>query len=238
VGLGLNVFGTGLTANACHNIAFGAGALGANTQGCFGIAIGTQALCSSAPLSGNTNIAIGVNSGTGITTGVENTLVGYCAGNVGNFSSTTAIGACAAIGTNGGCGVAIGVRAGGTVLGVHSVVVGFSAGCCAGSCSTYIGSCAGCTATNTMVNNVALGYNAQPAAAANNTITLGNASITQIRAAVNSISFLSDARDKTDVVALSLGLNFIKALKLKMQPATQKLRILQSKFPGQNIRMK
>ena len=213
VGLGLNVFGTGLTTNACHNIAFGAGALGANTQGCFGIAIGTQALCSSAPLSGNTNIAIGVTSGTGITTGVENTLVGYCAGNVGNFSSTTAIGACAAIGTNGGCGVAIGVRAGGTVLGVHSVVVGFSAGCCAGSCSTYIGSCAGCTATNTMVNNVALGYNAQPAAAANNTITLGNASITQIRAAVNSISFLSDARDKTDVVALPLGLDFIKALK-------------------------
>jgi hypothetical protein len=60
---------------------------------------------------------------------------------------------------------------------------------------------------------VAIGFNAQPAIpTASNSVTLGNASITQIRAAVTTITSISDARDKTDIVALPIGLSFINAL--------------------------
>jgi hypothetical protein len=46
-----------------------------------------------------------------------------------------------------------------------------------------------------------------------NEITFGNASITTIRAAVTTITALSDERDKTDIIALPVGLDFVNALK-------------------------
>jgi hypothetical protein len=58
-----------------------------------------------------------------------------------------------------------------------------------------------------------LGYAAQPSSAAvSNEIVLGNSSNSVLRAAVSTISSLSDARDKTDVVALPVGLDFVNAL--------------------------
>jgi hypothetical protein len=45
-----------------------------------------------------------------------------------------------------------------------------------------------------------------------NEITLGNSSIIRIRAAVTNITSLSDARDKTDITALPVGLDFINTL--------------------------
>jgi hypothetical protein len=65
----------------------------------------------------------------------------------------------------------------------------------------------------TGVNNTVIGFNAQPAAGnSSNTITLGNSSITTIRAQVTSITALSDARDKTDITALPVGLDFVNSL--------------------------
>ena len=46
----------------------------------------------------------------------------------------------------------------------------------------------------------------------NNSVTLGNASITTLRCAVTSITSLSDARDKKDVAPIELGLDFVKEL--------------------------
>jgi hypothetical protein len=66
---------------------------------------------------------------------------------------------------------------------------------------------------NTGSNNTVIGFNAAPAAInSSNSITLGNASISVIRAQVNTITALSDARDKTAVTALPVGLDFVNSL--------------------------
>jgi hypothetical protein len=63
-------------------------------------------------------------------------------------------------------------------------------------------------------NNIILGHNAQAATtSASNSITLGNSSHTVIRAAVTTITSLSDARDKKDIKELGAGLEFVKGLK-------------------------
>jgi len=63
-------------------------------------------------------------------------------------------------------------------------------------------------------NNLLLGYNAQPTMGSiNNEITLGNSSIQKLRCRVNAITSLSDARDKTNIETIPLGLDFINLLK-------------------------
>lgn len=63
-------------------------------------------------------------------------------------------------------------------------------------------------------NNSFIGFNSVGASAtASNAITLGDANITTLRCQVTSITSLSDARDKTDVVDLPVGLDFISKLR-------------------------
>ena len=55
-----------------------------------------------------------------------------------------------------------------------------------------------------------LGYNSNPSSnSASNQITFGDSNITTLRSADQSIAALSDGRDKTDVVDLPTGLDFI-----------------------------
>ena len=62
-------------------------------------------------------------------------------------------------------------------------------------------------------NNIFLSYNAQPSnSTISNEITLGNSSITNLRAQVTSITALSDRRDKTNIVPIGEGLEFLKKL--------------------------
>ena len=79
-----------------------------------------------------------------------------------------------------------------------------------GSQNTYIGSKTG-SSPNNLTNTTAIGYSAS--ATTSNSIILGNSSIATLRCQVNSISSLSDGRDKTDILTLSEGLDFIKQLK-------------------------
>jgi hypothetical protein len=59
-----------------------------------------------------------------------------------------------------------------------------------------------------------LGHDAQPSTASvSNEITLGDSSITTLRCQVTSITALSDARDKKDIVELNAGLDFVEHLK-------------------------
>ena len=52
-------------------------------------------------------------------------------------------------------------------------------------------------------NNIHIGYNTRPASnTASNAITLGNSSHTVIRAAVTTITSLSDERDKKEIQEL------------------------------------
>lgn len=63
-------------------------------------------------------------------------------------------------------------------------------------------------------NNICIGHTSTaPTATTSNSITLGNSSHTVIRAAVTTITSLSDARDKKDVKELGAGLDFVKDLK-------------------------
>jgi hypothetical protein len=62
-------------------------------------------------------------------------------------------------------------------------------------------------------NNIIIGSQAVGASATeSNVITLGNTSIATIRAQVTTITSLSDIRDKTNIMPLNYGINFIKKL--------------------------
>ncbi len=79
--------------------------------------------------------------------------------------------------------------------------------------NTFIGTDAGVTNT-TGSNNLILGCNANGlAATCSNTITLGDANITTIRAQVTTITALSDARDKCDVITLNSGMDFLRQVR-------------------------
>ena len=69
---------------------------------------------------------------------------------------------------------------------------------------------------NTGSNNTFLGrgsVNTAGGASASNTIVLGNSSVTTLRCQTATISALSDARDKKDVINIPLGLNFLNDLR-------------------------
>jgi hypothetical protein len=99
--------------------------------------------------------------------------------------------------------------------GGYNTLMGYSVGnsIVAGSSNTLIGSGAGGTLA-TGNNNTCLGYNASVSASdVNNEITLGNSSVTDLRCADTSIASLSDARDKTDIIDLPWGLDFVDSLR-------------------------
>ena len=63
-------------------------------------------------------------------------------------------------------------------------------------------------------NNTCVGYQADPSSTiVSNEITLGNSSVATLRCQVQTISSLSDGRDKTEVEDLPLGLDFIDSLR-------------------------
>ncbi len=77
--------------------------------------------------------------------------------------------------------------------------------------STCIGYLSGSGAQLTSLNNATyIGYNAT--SGSTNEIVLGDSNITTLRCNVQSISALSDARDKKNIQDLSIGLNYIKDL--------------------------
>jgi hypothetical protein len=62
-------------------------------------------------------------------------------------------------------------------------------------------------------NNTGIGFSAQGSSATvSNQVTLGNSSVTTLRCNVQTISSLSDGRDKTDIVDIPYGVDFISTL--------------------------
>jgi hypothetical protein len=76
--------------------------------------------------------------------------------------------------------------------------------------NVIIGTSAQCSGT-TATNQIVIGSGAL--ANGNNTVTLGNGAITTLRCAATVITALSDRRDKTDILKLAEGIEFIKKLK-------------------------
>ena len=169
------------------------------------------------------------------TTGAQNTAAGYCSlknNTTGNYNSahgqdslqanTTASHntACgwAALYTNttGATNTAVGYQAlysNTTASDNTAIGKGSLYGTTTGTQNVAIGTQAG--GDNVTGDNcITLGHNAQSSSnSADNEVTLGNSSISNLRCADTSISSLSDARDKTDVVDLPVGLEFINTLR-------------------------
>ena len=184
---------------ADYNTAIGFAALYFNTTGSNNTANGYRALFSNTTGSLNTangrlalysnttglgNNAFGINSLYSNTTGDFNIANGYQA----LFSSTTAVN--------------------NTANGVNSLYSNTT-----GSQNTASGRDA-LYSNTTGNNNAGIGYNAQATSAtANNEITLGNSSITVLRCNTQTISSLSDIRDKKNIKKLRGAEAFIKELK-------------------------
>ena len=63
-------------------------------------------------------------------------------------------------------------------------------------------------------NNTCLGQYANSSAnSSDNQVTLGNSNISTLRCQVTSITALSDERDKTDIIDLPIGLDFLNTIR-------------------------
>lgn len=146
---------------------------------------------------GNTFVGQNTNQNPTATAGSYGTFIGQSAGFNNNGQSNTFIGQSSGYSNNSGQFHAfLGQKSG---YGQNS-----GAGC------TFLGWSAGSSSTS-FSNSTAVGYNAQPNGS--NQITLGNGDISTLRCQVTSITGLSDSRDKTDIIEIAEGLEFVDKLK-------------------------
>lgn len=206
----------------CTFVGFRAGYAGGT--GSKNVGIGTQSLYDL--ITGINNTAVGNNSGGDITSGQNNVFLGLESGRYVTIgSSNTSVGYQAGRGN------------GTAVTGYYNTVGGDRSlysqttaernafwgalsgfGVTTGSKNTLIGMEAGygtgTGALTTGENNVALGYRALPSTATiSNEITLGDSNISSLRCNVQTISSLSDERDKTAIEDLPYGLDFINDMR-------------------------
>lgn len=202
--------------------------------------IGYQALGTCT--TGSENIAVGFQTGEKLTTGVKNILLGGDTGKCittggGNIfighkvASESSPPAGSLTGSN---NVVLGFEAAKYIGGSVTSTVALGNGTLSnssfnGNGNTAIGNSAGLQITtgtnNTMIgngtygpttgsNNTLIGYNAAESSnTVSNEFTLGNSSISSLRCQVQTISSLSDRRDKKDIEELPLGIDFINTLK-------------------------
>jgi hypothetical protein len=169
---------------------------------------------------GTGNVTLGSNAGDSLTSNNSyNTLIGNDAGKALNTgTSQVAVGYKALETSTAGTGsVAVGYLALQDSNSTNFVTaVGWGAGMnitTGGLSSTLIGNGAG-TFITTGTQNTCIGYNAQPTSSTvSYQFTLGSTDIQTLRCNQTSITSLSDARDKTDIVDTPYGLDFINTLK-------------------------
>ena len=231
-GLGKDALESNTTGD--NNVAVGGFAMNSNTTGTANTAIGQEALDSNTTASGNTAVgrhALGAN-----TTGAENDAFGFvalasnttggnnCAFGAGALDANTTASNNSAFGrdalganTTGGTCTAVGTEAlKRNTTGHDNTCIGYRAGQyiqSSGRENTIVGGLAGDSLT-TGVNNVCIGYDSEPSSStSNNSVTLGNQYTTDLRCNDTSISSLSDQRDKTEIIDLPIGLDFINAVR-------------------------
>lgn len=182
----VTVSGVEIDSPATSSIAIGSTTLSSITSGIINISIGDNSLSNLS--TGQENIGIGVNAGSYIKTTTANTFIGHESGSAFNMGAGI-----------GDYNTAVGYRSGYDTKGNENIFLGYNAG----GNNSINGS-----------NNICIGVNSETATLnTNNSITLGNSSHTVIRAAVTSITSLSDVRDKSNVQDSTYGLNIINSLK-------------------------
>jgi hypothetical protein len=197
------------------NSAVGVNSMYSNTSGYSNTSIGYSSLYNN--ITGDRNTSIGDSALYNNTWGNHNTAVGSFSlfSNIGGFGNTATGYNALYLNTSGSSNVAFGDGAlysntsGSYNTSIGSATMSWSTG----SHNTAIGSSAGQLLT-TGTNNTFIGNSARPSAeSVNNEITLGNLAITSLRCQVTSITSLSDMRDKTDILNLTEGIDFIKKLR-------------------------
>lgn len=200
--------------------------IGGNAQSAAGgVSIGYQAGASAFSTS-QYNVYIGYQAGYDVDGGDYNSFLGYQSGynggsgsyNVGggyrSLYSLTSASYAAALGnealyslTEGDDNSAFGAYAGRSVnTGANNTFLGYNAGYSQGGSTT--------NALTTGSNVTCVGNEAMPSGAtATNEITLGDNNITSLRCNVQTISSLSDERDKTAITDISYGLDFINDMR-------------------------
>ena len=180
-----------------HNVALGTCSLQNTTSGGCNVAIGKAALQCNSTCYGS--IAIGAyaaqHSCASYTVAIGNNSQACNYGGLFN----TSVGSFSLQCTNCGCNTSVGFKS------LHYTTYGGG--------NTALGTCAG-SSNGGGCNNTFIGFGACGIGSnCSNTITLGNNSIATIRAQVTSITALSDARDKTDIEALPIGLEFLRQVR-------------------------
>jgi trimeric autotransporter adhesin len=211
---GVNALNTNTT--GVNNTAIGAGTLQANTQGESNTAVGFDALNDNTTgiantaigrlslpvnISGDNNTAVGVQTLFLNTIGDDNTAIGLNALYNTTNNDNTAIGAYAlSENTTGTSNVAVGRAASfSKITGNNNTTIGTNA-----------------LSVNTSgANNVGIGYNCSSSTTTiSNEVNITNGTvIARYQGAASAWTFVSDVRDKTDIENLTLGLDFIAALK-------------------------
>jgi len=211
----VTVAGTAIkTVSATNQLRVGTKILPGYTMGQYETSLGLNNLSLA---TGSSNTAIGCQTLMSSTTGFQNTGVGaFALQDNTTGSSNTAVGLNALQkNTTGQQNCVLGQSAGyHNTTGDLNVLFGSFAGTALTTANNniFIGSGAGLY-TTTGSNNVIVGdgvYTALPTTS--NSITLGNATSNVLRCNVTSITALSDARDKEDVVELAAGLEFVNEL--------------------------
>lgn len=196
-----------------NNVAFGYGALAANTTGYDNIASGAWALYSNT--AGSNNVALGAGALYHNTEGNDNIASGYQAlysNTTGSDNIASGSGALSS-NTEGSDNIASGYLAlNKNTIGSHNIASGAWAlfsnttgwdNVALGSETLY---------SNTGSNNIGIGFGAStPSSTASNQVRIGNTSITYAGVQVNWTTG-SDRRYKDDIKANPLGLSFINTL--------------------------
>ena len=180
--------------------------------------------------TGSDNVMVGDAAGLDITTGSNGVFIGKYAGYDTTSGSTVAIGYKSLYeNVSGAYNTVLGYQAGYNCTGSGNTYIGTSAGYFNeedpndgehGDNNTFLGFNSGWgvgVPPNVSLaygsNCMLLGYNSQASATSvDNEITLGDNNITALRCQV-ALTVLSDERDKTDIVDLPVGLDFVNTLK-------------------------
>lgn len=219
-----------------QNTVFGFEAMNKAEDSNYNVSLGQETLHEAIDSNVSSNVAVGIGSLYYLTNGKFNVAVGVAA----NDQLTT-----------GNNNVSIGDGAGSlTTTGNKNVYLGSRAGMqfSSGNDNIFIGAGAGSnfsppyTWQTTGNNNILIGTDSKPStSSASNAITLGNSSHTVIRAAVTTITSLSDERDKDEIKDLSAGLDFINEIKpvsfvWKDRDEDGKQGVKDSGFTAQNLK--
>ena len=188
--------------HSSFNCAFGFQAMINNTTGSgHNTAVGHSAMLDTT--DGDTNTAIGASALRVNQSGDRNTAVGYESLYNSNVDMDT-------------FNVGVGYQSGRAMTtGYFNTVLGGEAGKSITTAvnNTCVGTSAGNGSITVYSNNTCLGYNAQTATNAGNSVTLGDSNISSLRCNTTSISSLSDVRDKTEIVNIPVGLDFVNNLR-------------------------